>query len=73
MLDEKIDLEEKVMIVDHFSQQLINSGYSEEKTREIVLSGLKVVQRKENRRKERIQRYRGSHETIEDRLHKKAP
>ena len=52
MLEDDIEEEEKISIVDHFCQQLINSGYCHDKAREIVLSGLKGIQRKESGRKE---------------------
>ena len=71
MLDDHIDIEEKINIIDHFSQQLVNSGYSKDKIREIICSGLKGIMRKERERKERNSRYRGAHETLGDRLNKK--
>ena len=67
----QIDIEEKTKIIDHFSQQLVNSGYCKEKIREIISSGLKGVLRKERERKERNNRYKGAHETLGDRLNKK--
>ena len=71
MLDEDISIEEKKGIINHFSQQLVNSGYSKDKIREIICSGLKGVMRKEMKRKERNSRYRGAHETLGERLNKK--
>ena len=71
MLDDGICKEEKTNIIDHFSQQLVNSGSCKEKIREIICSGLKGVMRKERKRKERSNRYRGAHETLGDRLNKK--
>ena len=50
MLDSQISIDEKIGIVDHFCQQLKNSGYSDDKIREVVTSGLKGVKRKDIRR-----------------------
>ena len=56
--------------MDHFCQQLLNSGYCDDKVREIVLSGLKGIQRKETGRKGRKMKDRSSHETVQERLNK---
>ena len=47
MLDSKIDTEEKTSIVDHFTQQLWNSGYSRQQIREVIVSSVKGFERKE--------------------------
>ena len=71
MLDNNISTEERRNIVDHFCHQLLNSGYSGDKVREIVISGLKGIKRKEEKRKSRENRYRGASETLGERLERK--
>ena len=66
-----IDIEEKVRVVDHYTQQLINSGYNSEQTRDLIESGLKGMKRKEERRKKRCNRFRSAEETLEERETKK--
>ena len=51
MLDKEIPEEERIQIVDHFTQQLWNSGYSETQIREIILSSIKGTLRKEKRQR----------------------
>ena len=41
MIDEEVEESERVKIVDHFSKQLQNSGYSRAQITEIVLCSLK--------------------------------
>ena len=67
VLDKDIPVEEKVMIVDHYTQQLVNSGYSKEQIREMIESGLKGVVRKEERRRNAVNRFRSAKETLEER------
>ena len=62
MLEDNKDSSEKIKIVDHYSQQLINSGYSKEKVRDIVRSGPKGIMRKESKRMKLSFKYRGAHE-----------
>ena len=50
VLDRDIHINEKIEIIDHFSQQLFNSGYKQPQIRDIVESGLKGVMRKEKRK-----------------------
>ena len=52
MVDDKIEKEEKTDIVNHFTQQLVNSGYAWPQIREIVTSSLKGICKKDLRRKE---------------------
>ena len=52
MMDSKIDAEEKTSIVDHFTQQLWNSGYSWQQIREVVVSSIKGFEKKELRKRE---------------------
>ena len=68
MMDDGISVEEQVEKINHFTQQLINSGYQWGQIREIVVSSLKGFQKKEMRKKERGEaRYRKSENTLEER------
>ena len=49
MMDSKIDNKENIEKVNHFCQQLINSGYKWEQIREITVSSLRSVVRRENK------------------------
>ena len=69
--DEKIGLDEKIEIIDHFVQQLYNSGYCTTQMRDIVESSLKGIERKEKRRKENENRYRSGSDTLFERERKK--
>ena len=72
MMDKNIDIEEKIDVVNHFTQQLVNSGYNDTKIKEIVISSLKGIVRKEKKRIEDGQsRYRSAEESLMDRLNKK--
>ena len=52
MMDEEIDENEQIEIIDHFSQQLGNSGYQWSQIRKIVASSLEGFIKKEIKRKE---------------------
>ena len=71
VLDDRIPIDEKITIVDHYTQQLVNSGYSGEQIRDIVESSLKGVIRKEENRKNTIRRFKSASETLEKRNFKK--
>ena len=51
VLDESIDLSEKVKIIDHFTKQLVNSGYDHRQSKDILISSLKGVAKKMEKRK----------------------
>ena len=71
MMDEEITVQERVSKIDHFTQQLINSGYQWAQIRDVVVSSLKGFLKKEVKRKEREERkYRTSAETLEERIRK---
>ena len=68
-VDEKIEDREKIQIVDHFLQQLINSGYSWQQSREVIVSSLKGLLKEEMRRKSSSEkRYRTGEESLETRM-----
>ena len=52
MMDSRITIEEKKEKIEHFTQQLINSGYNWSTIREIIVSSLRSVIRKEKKRLE---------------------
>ena len=51
VMSEDIKLEEKIEVIDKFTQQLVNSGYEYRQVREIVASSLRGIRTKELRRK----------------------
>ena len=71
MMDNKITTEEKIETIDHFTQQLVNSEYNEKQIKEIIVSSLKGIKRKERKVEERKSRYRSAEESLMERLNKK--
>ena len=72
VLNEKIDRKEKVNIVDKYTNQLVNSGYSRRQIYEIITSALKGYNRKESERKLKgISKFRTAASTREKRNRKK--
>ena len=71
VLDSRIEISEKIEIIDHYTQQLVNSGYAYDQIRDIIESSLKGVKRKEERRKLAPKRYKSAEETIGERNVKK--
>ena len=71
MFDKEISREERVQKVDHFTKQLINSGYSWSQSRDIIVSALKGMIKREMREKVTgAERYRTGEDSLEDRLRK---
>ena len=68
VLHEKVEVIEKLDIVNKYAQQLVNSGYSRSQIKEIIVSAHRGYERKEKERKET-----GKHayESIGDRSSKK--
>ena len=67
-----VSRQEKVAIVDHYTKQLINSGYDRTMCREIVVCGLKVMRTKVLRRKKAGEKfYRTARSTLKRRVKKK--
>ena len=52
MMDSKISTEEKIEKIDHFCKQLVNSGFTWEQIREVTVSGLKGIMKKEAKHRE---------------------
>ena len=48
---ESIGQIERDMIIEHFTQQLVNSGYERRQVHEIIISGLKGYENKKYRRR----------------------
>ena len=71
MVDTEVTESEKVEIVDHFTYQLINSGYKISQIQEIILSSLKGMKLKEERKIKRGRRFLSARETLPERLKKK--
>ena len=71
VMDKDISVAEKTEIVDHYTQQLRNSGYSSDQIRDIVQSSLKGMLRKEIINRNRENRYRSGESTLEEREKKK--
>ena len=71
VMDNKILIDEKIEIIDHYTQQLVNSGYAGEQIRDIIETSLKGIKRKEERRKFAPSKYRSAEETLGDRNVKK--
>ena len=55
VLDKDISLEERKNIVNHYTKQLVNSGYSTLQIKEIIESALKGVVRKQEKKNIEIQ------------------
>ena len=66
---DKVDDKERVGIVDHYSKQLKNSGYSWEQAKEVVGCGLKGFKNKCKRRKQEGQGFYRSHRFLPKPLH----
>ena len=71
VMDDNIDEAEKVEIINHFTTQLKNSGYEHNKAYEIIMCSLRGVAKKEEKRKDIVERYRSAADTLGDRMHKK--
>ena len=71
MMDNNISDEEKIAEVDHYIQQLVNSEYSVSQIRDIVMSSIRRLQKREIKMKERSNRYRSAEESLESRIKKK--
>ena len=51
VMHDKVGIKEKTAVVDKYTQQLMNSGYSRNQIREIILSAVRGYERKERERK----------------------
>ena len=71
MIDDEVEDEERIAIVDHFTKQLINSGYSESQILEIIICSIKGRQRKEEMIRKRGKKFESAAETLSDRTRRK--
>ena len=71
MIDTEVSETERIYIVDHFTRQLINSGYIESQLAEIVLSSLKGTFKKEKMLMQRGKRFLSAAETLSERTRNK--
>ena len=71
MMDKKIEKDERIEIVDHFTQQLVNSGYNANQIKGIIISSLKGIMRKERRIAAGENKYRSAEESLVTRMNKK--
>ena len=71
MMDNGISNEEKIETINHFTQQLVNSGYKLPKIKDIVISSLKGIRRKEKKRESGESKYRSAEMSLEERMNKK--
>ena len=72
VMSDDITIEEKTEVIDKFTQQLVNSGYRWNQIREIILSSLKSITKKERKQKENSEtRYKTGDESLESRMRKK--
>ena len=71
-VSDRVEKAEKIAIVDHYTKQLKNSGYSWMQAREVVSCGLKgYINKCERRRKEGKGFYRKAKQTLSTRMRKK--
>ena len=56
MMDDCIDIKEKIEHIDHFTKQLCNTGYSWQQSREIIVSSLKGIKKKQKEEKNQVKR-----------------
>ena len=69
---ERMPQEEQVMVVEKFTQQLVNSGFNRQESREIVVSGVKSwIRRHVKRQKEDRGFYRSAASTLQGKIRKK--
>ena len=71
MMDDEVDEEERIAIVDHFTKQLINSGYSESQIMDFIICSLKGRSRKEEMIRKRGKKFESAAETLSDKTRKK--
>ena len=67
VMSDDVTLDERISKINHFAQQLKNSGYEYKQSREIVISMLKGWSRKEERRKGQDRRYLSAQDTLFER------
>ena len=72
VMGDNLPQQERDKVVDKYTQQLVNSGYSWKQCREIVISAIKGQVRKETMiKKLGIKKYRSGQESLNKRVNKK--
>ena len=71
MMDPRIEEEEQIAIVDHFTAHLKYSGYSEGQIKEIIVCGLVGRRRKDMAMDLKGKRFMSAVETLRERTRKK--
>jgi pyruvate/2-oxoacid:ferredoxin oxidoreductase alpha subunit len=72
MIDQKVDMEEKLDVVNKFTKNLKTSGYNRNQCMELVTSGVRGFMNKQvNRKKNGEEFYRSAKKTMGKRIHKK--
>ena len=66
-MSSNVTLEEQIEKINHFTQQLVNSGYGYRQCREIVISMLKGKKKKEESMKGQLKRYKSAQDTLAER------
>ena len=71
-MSDDVTINEKIEVIDKFTQQMVNSNYERKQIIDVVLSSLKGTATKEKRRKKKKERkYKSSKETLSERIEKK--
>ena len=72
MINQKVDMEEKLDVVNKFTKNLKTSGYNRNQCMELVTSGVRGFMNKQvNRKKNGEEFYRSAKKTMGKRIHKK--
>ena len=73
MVDPKVDMLEKLEVVDKFTDKLKTSGYNQNQCQELVTSGVRGFMNKwTNKERNREEFYRSAKSTLGKRINKKA-
>ena len=71
VMSASLEESEQISIVNHYTKQLRNSGYNNKQAKDIVISAIRGVMRKRERRSNQERRYLTGEETLENRITKK--
>ena len=71
VIDDKVETNERIEVVDHFTTQLVNSGYGFSQAKDIVLSSLKGSKKKAEIRLNSDKKFKSGADTLIERCKKK--
>ena len=71
VMSASLEESEQISIVNHYMKQLRNSGYNNKQAKDNVISAIRGVMRKRERRSNQERRYLTGEETLENRITKK--